>query len=194
MNVRRTFLAGAVALTVIGAAACSDSEQTTAPSGAATNATTVATAARETQTSATATPTGASSAPSAAPAAAAPTKLNLNTATREQFLTVPGVGDRMVREFEEYRPYTSVAQFRREIGKYVAQEQVNAYLQYVFVPVDPNRADAETLQQLPGVDASDAAQIIAARPYASAEAFMTTLGQYVSADQAPAARAYLVTS
>ena len=47
------------------------------------------------------------------------TKLNLNTATREQFLTIPGVGDRMVREFEEYRPYASIQQFRREIGKYV---------------------------------------------------------------------------
>jgi DNA uptake protein ComE-like DNA-binding protein len=134
------------------------------------------------------------SASSSPAATGASTKVNLNIATREQFLAVPGVGDRMVREFEEYRPYTSVAQFRREIGKYVSQEQVAAYLQYVYVPVDANRADAETLQQLPGIDATDAAALIAARPYTSAESFLTALGQYVSADQVTVARAYLTAS
>ena len=136
----------------------------------------------------------------AAPAAGSSTglqtvaKLNLNTATREQFLTVPGVGERMVREFEEYRPYASIQQFRREIGKYVSREQVAAYEQYVFVPVDPNSADVETLRQLPGVDASVASELIAGRPYGSADAFLTKLGQHVSAEQAAAARTYLATS
>jgi DNA uptake protein ComE-like DNA-binding protein len=133
--------------------------------------------------------------PPAAPEADAPRadKLNLNTATREQFLTVPGVGDRMVREFFEYRPYVSIVQFRREIGKYVSAEQIAAYEQYVFVPVDPNNADAETLRQLPGVDASIAADLAAARPYATADAFLAKLGEHVSADQAAMARAYLAT-
>jgi DNA uptake protein ComE-like DNA-binding protein len=120
-------------------------------------------------------------------------KLNLNTATREQFLTVPGVGERMVREFFEYRPYVSIVQFRREIGKYVSAEQVAAYEQYVFVPVDPNNADSETLRQLPGVDASIASDLTAARPYATADAFLAKLGEHVSADQAAMARAYLAT-
>ena len=45
--------------------------------------------------------------------------LNLNTATREQILLIPNAGPRMVREFQEYRPYKALAQFHREIGKYV---------------------------------------------------------------------------
>lgn len=138
---------------------------------------------------------GAPATAAAPPAAAqATTKLNLNTATREQFLAVPNVGDRMVREFFEYRPYRSIQQFRREIGKYVSQDQVAAYEQYVFVPVDPNNADAETLQQLPGIDASIASQLVAARPYATAEAFLTQLGQHLSGEQVAAARAYLATA
>lgn len=32
------------------------------------------------------------------------TKINLNTAGADEFLTVPGVGNRMVRWFQEYRP------------------------------------------------------------------------------------------
>jgi DNA uptake protein ComE-like DNA-binding protein len=122
---------------------------------------------------------------------AAPARLNLNTATREQFLTVPNVGDRMVREFLEYRPYTSIQQFRREIGKYVAADQVAAYEKYLFVPVNPNQADAETLGQLPGVDATLADQLVAGRPYASTDAFLSRLGQSLSTEQVAAARALL---
>jgi DNA uptake protein ComE-like DNA-binding protein len=118
-------------------------------------------------------------------------KLNLNTATGDEFLTVPNVGDRMVREFMEYRPYTSIQQFRREIGKYVDDTQVADYEQYVFVPVSPNNADTETLQQLPGVDAAIADQLIAARPYASNDTFLAKLGELVSADQAASAAAML---
>ena len=106
-------------------------------------------------------------------------RLNLNTATRDDFLTVPGVGNRMVREFMEYRPYVSIRQFRREIGKYVSDEQVAAYEQYVYVPVDPNSADAETLMQLAGVDETIAAALIEGRPYASAEAFLERLSASV---------------
>src|ERR671914_685534 len=45
--------------------------------------------------------------------------INLNTATPEEILLVPGAGKRMVREFDEYRPWKSYAQFDKEIGKYV---------------------------------------------------------------------------
>ena len=45
--------------------------------------------------------------------------INLNTATPEEILLVPGAGRRMVREFPEYRPWKTWAQFDREIGKYV---------------------------------------------------------------------------
>ncbi len=102
-------------------------------------------------------------------------RLNLNTSTRREFREIPGVGIRMVREFMEYRPYVSIRQFRREIGKYVNDEQVAAYEQYVFVPIDPNEADAETLQQLPGVDADIAVALIEARQYADAAAFLAQL-------------------
>ena len=128
--------------------------------------------------------------PAASPAAGA-TKFNLNVATEAQFRTIRGVGDRFVREFQEYRPYTSILQFRKEIGKYVDEQQVATWGKYVFVPVDPNTADAETLKQLPGVTDEIAKQLIGGRPYASADAFLAALGKHVTADQARMARAYL---
>lgn len=126
-----------------------------------------------------------------AAAAAEGRKINLNTASGEEFRTIPNVGDRMVDEFEEYRPYVSIQQFRREIGKYVDEEQVAAYEEYVFVPVSPNESDEETLMQLPGVDADVAGQLVAGRPYDSPDAFLEALGEHVSADQVEEAEMYL---
>jgi radical SAM superfamily enzyme with C-terminal helix-hairpin-helix motif len=118
-------------------------------------------------------------------------EINLNTATEEQFRTIPGVGDRMVREFMEYRPYVSIQQFRQEIGKYVTAEEVAAFEEYVFVPVDPNNSDAETLQQIPGVDASVAEELIATRPYASPEEFLEALAPMVDQSEYAIAASYL---
>jgi len=59
--------------------------------------------------------------------------LDLNSATREDFLTIPGAGERMVREFLEYRPYTSMEQFRREIGKYVDEDEVARLERYMTI-------------------------------------------------------------
>src|SRR5215216_3489114 len=61
--------------------------------------------------------------------------INLNTATDEEILLIPGVGNRMLREFKEYRPYAALAQFHREIGKYVDEKELARLEQYVFVPV-----------------------------------------------------------
>jgi DNA uptake protein ComE-like DNA-binding protein len=60
--------------------------------------------------------------------------MDLNTASSEDMLTIPGVGDRMVHEFEEYRPYVDMAQFRREIGKYVDDNEVARLERYFVIP------------------------------------------------------------
>ena len=57
--------------------------------------------------------------------------INLNTASREDILLIPGVGRMMAHEFEEYRPYSSMEQFRREIGKYVDEDEVARLEMYV---------------------------------------------------------------
>jgi hypothetical protein len=39
----------------------------------------------------------------------------------------------MRHEFEEYRPYSDIARFRREIGKYVDNAEVARLEQYVTI-------------------------------------------------------------
>lgn len=57
--------------------------------------------------------------------------LDLNAASGEEILLIPGVGERMEHEFEEYRPYRAMAEFHREIGKYVDEAEVERLARYV---------------------------------------------------------------
>ena len=59
--------------------------------------------------------------------------IDLNKATAAEILMVPGVGNKMKREFEEYRPYPNIETFRRQIGKYVDKDEVARMEKYVVV-------------------------------------------------------------
>ena len=59
--------------------------------------------------------------------------IDLNTASDEEILLIPGVGRRMLHEFKEYRPYKIMDQFRREIGKYVDKTEVARLERYVTI-------------------------------------------------------------
>jgi len=176
-----------IAFFVVTLAGCGAASQTvnSTPTSPAAEPTPTAEVAHE--------PTVETTVESGAVQTAACAKLNLNDLTEDQLMaTIPDFSSRMVREFFEYRPYVSIQQFRREIGKYVDDTTVAGYEQYVFVPVDPNNADSDTLQQIPGVDATVADALIAGRPYASTQAFLDVLEQAVNAQQLAAAACYLV--
>ena len=108
---------------------------------------------------------------------------NLNTTAEDDFKMIPGVGDRMAHEFEEYRPYQSIAQFRKEIGKYVDEEEVARYENYVFVPVELNSASEEDIKALPGVGDRMAHEFEEYRPYENIEQFRKEIGKYVDDDE-----------
>jgi DNA uptake protein ComE-like DNA-binding protein len=105
--------------------------------------------------------------------------LNLNTATREQILMIPNAGSRMVREFLEYRPYKALAQFHREIGKYVDDTELARLEQYVFVPIDLNTASDADIQTIPGLGARMLREFKEYRPYKAMEQFRREIGKYV---------------
>ena len=57
--------------------------------------------------------------------------INLNSASEEEIRLIPGMTDKMVHEFEESRPYEDMAEFDREIGKYVDAAEVARFRNYV---------------------------------------------------------------
>ena len=105
--------------------------------------------------------------------------LNLNTANESDFHMIPGVGKKMAHEFVEYRPYSSIEEFKREIGKYVDDSEVFRYLNYVFVPVELNTTKESDIKNLPGVGKKMAHEFIEYRPYKNITQFRREIGKYV---------------
>jgi DNA uptake protein ComE-like DNA-binding protein len=106
--------------------------------------------------------------------------LNLNTATDVEILLIPNLGNRMLREFKEYRPYKAMAQFRREMGKYVDDKEVARLEQYVFVPINLNTASDEDILSIPGLGNRMLREFKEYRPYKNMETFRREIGKYVN--------------
>ena len=106
-------------------------------------------------------------------------QINLNTAAPNEILLIPGVGNRMSHEFQEYRPYKTIAQFRKEIGKYVDQKEVARLEQYVFVPIPLNSASDDDILTIPGLGKRMLREFKEYRPYKNIEQFRKEIGKYV---------------
>ncbi len=118
--------------------------------------------------------------------------LNLNTASREELLLIPGLGPKMAHEFEEYRPYRSFAQFRKEIGKYVKEPEVARLEQFVFIALDLNQAGDEDLKTIPGLGPKMLHEFKEYRPYKNLEQFRKEIGKYVNEKEVARLERYLM--
>jgi DNA uptake protein ComE-like DNA-binding protein len=106
--------------------------------------------------------------------------LNLNTASEQEILLIPAVGKRMAHEFDEYRPYRSLVQFRKEIGKYVDEKEVARLEQYVFIPINLNTASDQDILSIPGLGQRMLHEFKEYRPYKQIERFRREIGKYVN--------------
>ena len=106
-------------------------------------------------------------------------QINLNTAPDAEILLIPNLGRRMLGEFKEYRPYRALAQFRREIGKYVDDKELARLEQYVFVPINLNTASDADILSIPGMGQRMLGEFKEYRPYKAIQQFRREIGKYV---------------
>jgi len=118
--------------------------------------------------------------------------INLNTATPEEILLVPGAGKRMGREFAEYRPWKSWAQFDKEIGKYVGADGAAKLAQYCFIPVNLNTATDEDILSIPGAGTRMVREFKEYRPWKSWAQFDKEIGKYVGQKETDRLKRYVV--
>jgi predicted DNA-binding helix-hairpin-helix protein len=110
--------------------------------------------------------------------------VNLNVSPRDEILLIPRAGPRMAREFDEYKPYNGgYAQFRREIGKYVNEQEVAHLEQYTFIPIELNTASDSAILSIPGAGPRVLREFKEYRPYASIEQFRREMGKYWNAKE-----------
>jgi DNA uptake protein ComE-like DNA-binding protein len=109
--------------------------------------------------------------------------VNLNTGTSEEILLIPGAGQRMAREFAEYRPWKTWAQFDKEISKYVGADETNRLKKYVFIPVNLNTATPEDILSIPGAGNRMVREFAEYRPWKTKEQFEKEIGKYVGPNE-----------
>ena len=119
-------------------------------------------------------------------------QLNLNNTTKEEIMLIPGMGNRMLHEFEEYRPYKSLAVFQKEIAKYVKPDELARLEQYVFVPIDLNTASDADILSIPGLGNRMLREFKEYRPYKSMEQFRKEIGKYVNAKEVARLERYVI--
>jgi len=120
------------------------------------------------------------------------TPLNLNAASREEILLIPGAGPRMLREFLEYRPYDGLARFHREIDKYVDDAELARLEQYVYVPIDLNTASDADILTIPGAGNRMLREFKEYRPYPNIEKFRREIGKYVDKNEVARLERYVI--
>ncbi len=118
-------------------------------------------------------------------------QVNLNDASDEEMLLIPGMNWRMAHEFKEYRPYRSLEQFRREIGKYVDDDELARFERYVFVPLNLNTASEDDLATIPGMTPRMVHEFEEYRPYTNMEQFRREIGKYVDVDEVARLESYV---
>jgi DNA uptake protein ComE-like DNA-binding protein len=117
--------------------------------------------------------------------------IDLNNASEAEILLIPAMNKKMAHEFEEYRPYTSMDQFRREIGKYVDDAEVARLAQYVFIPFVLNKASDAEIMQIPGMSKRMSHEFEEYRPYKDMEQFRREIGKYVDDDEVARLESYV---
>jgi DNA uptake protein ComE-like DNA-binding protein len=105
--------------------------------------------------------------------------VNLNTGTREEILLIPGAGNRMAREFAEYRPWRTWGQFDKEISKYVGQAETERLKQYVFIPINLNTGTDADILSIPSAGPRMVREFKEYRPWKTKEQFEKEIGKYV---------------
>ena len=118
--------------------------------------------------------------------------VNLNTATPEEIMLIPGAGKRMAHEFEEYRPWRNWAQFEKEIGKYVNQQEVARLAQYAFIPINLNTATDADILSIPGAGNRMVREFKEYRPWKTMAQFDKEIGKYVDQKEVRRLARYVV--
>jgi DNA uptake protein ComE-like DNA-binding protein len=118
--------------------------------------------------------------------------INLNTATREEIVLIPGAGNRMAREFAEYRPWRSYAQFDKEIGKYVGADETARLAQYTFIPIRLNGGSDADILSIPGVGQRMLHEFKEYRPWKTMAQFDKEIGKYVDEKEVKRLARYVV--
>lgn len=99
-------------------------------------------------------------------------RVDLDRATEEELLLVPGAGPRIVREIRSHRPWRNWDAFEIELSQSVDQDELARLRRYCFLPVDANNGSERELREVPRISDRAHTQILALRPFPDRDDFV----------------------
>jgi DNA uptake protein ComE-like DNA-binding protein len=129
--------------------------------------------------------------PAAAENAAAPARLNPNTATEAQLQGISSLTPELVALILQKRPYAAIGDFDKTLaGKLNAEQKSQLYTQ-LFVPVKLNSASEADIKLIPGITKKLVHEFEEYRPYKNMDQFNREIGKYVDEKEVARLRGYV---
>jgi hypothetical protein len=117
---------------------------------------------------------------------------NLNVQVPAEIAVIPFAWRNMAHEFDEYKPFSGLAHWYREMDKYLDEPRLGTLQQYVFVPINANTGKDEDIMTIPGLQQPALDAIKRGRPWADQARFLAAAGPTLGAREAQRIARYLV--
>lgn len=117
--------------------------------------------------------------------------LDVNDATKEQLMRVPGLTPDIHRLIENTRPFLDMVEFDDEIDYLdVSASDREELYKYLFMVIDINNGEMEDLRFVPGLSKADAYKITSNRPYQSHAELKKVIEKFAEPKEAERLLAY----
>ena len=119
------------------------------------------------------------------------TVMNANEVTEEQLVAMDGMTPELASTVIAGQPYASVTDFNAALTQTLSQDEANAVLERVFVPINLNSASEEEIRMIPGMTDKMVHEFEEYRPYADMDVFNREIGKYVDEAEVARLRSYV---
>ena len=119
------------------------------------------------------------------------TVMNANDVTEEQLVAMDGMTPELASTVIAGQPYASVTDFNAALTQTLSQNEANAVLERVFVPINLNSASEEEIRMIPGMTDKMVHEFEEYRPYADMDVFNREIGKYVDEAEVARLRSYV---
>jgi DNA uptake protein ComE-like DNA-binding protein len=118
-------------------------------------------------------------------------RLNPNTASGDQLVTVEGLPQELLSLIYRQRPFATMVEFNALVRQMLNEDQAEALYTRLFIPINLNSASRDEIALIPGMSSRMVREFLEYRPYADIEVFNREIGKYVDDAEVARLRSYV---
>lgn len=118
-------------------------------------------------------------------------RLNPNTASGDELVTVEGLPQELLSLIYRNRPFPTMVEFNALVRQMLSEDQAEALYTRLFIPINLNSAGRDEIALIPGMSSRMVREFLEYRPYADIEVFNKEIGKYVDDAEVARLRSYV---